>query len=316
MPTTSKRTILIAGASGAIGRPLSSRLVSLGHRVIGVHRSPSSAALLRELGAEPLALDVFDETAIARAFDELRPDIVIHQLTALPGTPSPKEMARAGALTADLRRITGPLFAQQSARIGARFIAQSMSFITRPSGGAIEPDIVDESAPIWLDAPKPLGTTNRAIHTLEEATLRASGLVLRYGFYYGPGTWYARDAAIAKMIEARKMPIIGSGAGLFSFIHIDDAVDATVRAIDRGASGIYNITDDEPVPQKIWLPELACILGAPPPRRLPAWLVGLVGGPTIKFYGTSLRGASNQKAKDALGIKPRSWRDGFAEEFG
>jgi len=155
-----------------------------------------------------------------------------------------------------------------------------------------------------------------AIRILEEATLEASGLALRYGFFYGPGTWFARGSSLARMVQQRMTPIAGSGEGLTSYIHIDDAVDATVRAIDRGGSGIYNICDDEPGSQNVWLPELARLLGGKPPHRVPAWLVGLIGGPAAKFYGVSLRGASNAKAKAELGIMPRSWRDGFANEFG
>lgn len=308
---TEKR-ILLVGASGAIGQPLCVRLRATGHVVFGIHRSATSAETLRALGVTPLAPNVRDDAEVGRAFDEARPDIVIHQLTALPKEVNPRAMLRAARVTADLRRQTVPLFARHAARVGARFIAQSMTFVTQPEG----PSILDESAPLWLDGPRDIANTNDAIRVLEEATLQASGLALRYGFFYGPGTWYARGTALADMVRKRMMPIAGSGEGLASYIHIDDAVEATVAAIDRGESGIYNICDDEPVSQNVWLPELARRLGAEPPRRAPAWLVGLFGGATAKFYGTALRGASNAKARAALGITPRTWRDGFAMEFG
>lgn len=307
-----EKRVLIVGASGAIGRPLCARLRAAGHAVFGVHRSATSAETLRALGATPLALNVRDDSEVGRAFAEARPDVVIHQLTALPKEVSPRAMARAARVTADLRRQTVPLFARHAARVGARFIAQSMTFVTRPEG----PPLLDERATLWLDGPRDIANTNDAIRVLEEATLQASGLALRYGFFYGPGTWYANGTALADMVRKRMMPITGDGGGLASYIHIDDAVDATVLATEHGASGIYNICDDEPVAQNVWLPELARLLGAKPPRRAPAWLVGLLGGSTARFYGTSLRGASNAKARAALGIMPRPWRDGFAQEFG
>jgi nucleoside-diphosphate-sugar epimerase len=221
-------------------------------------------------------------------------------------------MAKAARVTADLRRQTVPLFARLSETAGARFIAQSMSFVTGPEG----PPIQDETASLWLDGPRDITNTNEAIRVLEEATLRGSGIALRYGFFYGPGTWYAQGSALVNMVRKRLLPVTGRGAGLSSFIHIDDAVDATVRAVECRKSGIYNICDGQPVAQSEWLPELARLLGARPPRRAPAWLVGFFGGPTAKFYGTSLRGASNAKAKAELGFVPRTWREGFAKEFG
>jgi nucleoside-diphosphate-sugar epimerase len=305
------KRILIAGATGAIGLPLCSRLRSAGHSVFGIHRAPRSAEALRALGVTPLAPNVADAGEVARAFDAAQPDVVIHQLTALPKEINPRAIAQAARVTAELRRQTVPLFARLSERAGARFIAQSMSFVTKPEG----PAVLDETAPLWLDGPHDIANTNDAIRVLEEATLQVRGLALRYGFFYGPGTWYARGGALAGMVQKRMLPVTGSGTGRASFIHIDDAVDATLRAIERGESGVYNVCDDEPVAQREWLTELARLLGAKPPRQVPAWLVGLLGGATAKFYGTALRGASNAKAKAQLGITPRSWREGFAAEF-
>ncbi len=306
------KRILIVGASGAIGHPLCVRLRAAGQVVFGVHRSAPSGQALRALGVEPLALNVSDEDEVRRAFEVARPDVVVHQLTALPKQLNPRAMKQAARVTAELRRRTVPLFARLSQQAGARFIAQSMAFVTRPDG----PRILDETAPLWLDGPPDIAHTNDAIRVLEEATLQAKGIALRYGFFYGPGTWYAPQSALAELVRKRMLPIAGKGEGLSSFLHIDDAVDATVRAIDRGSSGLYNICDDQPVSQAVYLPELARLLGARPPRRAPAWLVGLLGGPAAKFYGTSLRGASNAKAKQELGITPRPWREGFAAEFG
>lgn len=309
---TSEKRVLVVGASGAIGRPLCVRLRAEGHVVFVIHRSAQSAAALRALGVTPLSPNVFDDAEVGQAFEVARPDVVIHQLTALPKALNPRALAKAAQTTADLRRQTVPLFARHAARVRARFIAQSMAFVTTPQG----PAVLDETAPLWLDGPRPIAKTNDAIRVLEDATLEVSGLALRYGFFYGPGTWYARGSTFARMVQKRMMPITGSGEGRSSYIHIDDAVDATVRAIERGDSGIYNVCDDEPVSQNVWIPEVARLLGAKPPHRAPAWLAGLIGGPAAKFYGVSLRGASNAKAKAELGITPRSWRDGFATEFG
>jgi nucleoside-diphosphate-sugar epimerase len=303
--------ILVVGATGALGRPLSARLRAEGHDVFGIHRSPASAEVLRALHCNPLQLDVFDEGAVARCVDETRPEVVVHQLTALPKDASPRSMAKATVVTAKLRRDTVPLFARQAKRVGARFVAQSMCFVTRPEG----PAVLDEAAPLWLEAPPALVHTIEAIRALEAATLEAGGLALRYGFFYGPGTWYARDGVIARLVRRRMLPLTGSGEGRWSFVHIDDAVAATVSATTRGASGIYNVCDDEPAAQNEWLPELARLLGAKRPLRMPAWLVGLLAGPAAVYYGTSLRGASNARAKAALGFAPRSWREGFREEL-
>jgi nucleoside-diphosphate-sugar epimerase len=307
----SSQRILVVGATGALGRPLSTRLRSDGHRVFGIHRSPEGAQVLESLGCVSLRVDVFDERAVAEAIDGARPDVIVHQLTALPQTPSPRAMTRAVAVTNDLRRRTVPLFADHARRTGARFIAQSISFVTRPEGPAVQ----DESAPLWLDAPPALAGGIDAVRVLEEATLGAGGIVLRYGFFYGRGTWYARDGAIAAMVRKRMLPVTGSGKGLSSFVHVDDAVTATVSAIHRGASGVYNVCDDEPVSQNEWLPEVARLLGAKPPRRAPSWLVGWLAGPAAVYYGATLRGASNGKAKAALQWAPRSWRAGFADAF-
>ena len=303
--------ILVVGATGALGRPLSARLRSDGHRVFGIHRSPEGARVLESLGCVSLPVDVFDERAVAQAIDTARPDVIVHQLTALPKEPSPRAMARAVAVTNDLRRRTVPLFADYARRTGARFVAQSISFVTRPEGPAVQ----DESALLWLDAPPAVAGAIDAVRVLEESTLRAGGLALRYGFFYGPGTWFARDGGIAAMVRKRMLPLTGSGEGLSSFVHVDDAVTATVCAIYRGASGVYNVCDDEPVSQNEWLPEVARVLGAKPPRRAPAWLVGWLAGPAAVYYGTALRGASNAKAKAALQWVPRSWRTGFADAF-
>jgi nucleoside-diphosphate-sugar epimerase len=303
--------ILLAGATGVLGRPLTERLRESGHEVFGIYRSHASADALRALGCTPVAVDVFDERAVAKTFQDVRPEVVLHQITALARDPTSRAMAASVRATSDLRRRTVPLFARLSQEAGARFIAQSISFVTKPEG----PDVQDESAPLWLDGPRVVADTVDAVRVLEEATVAAGGIALRYGFFYGPGTWYARDGAIVNMIRDRRLPLTGSGGGFASFVHVDDAVQATMSAMTRGERGVYNVCDDEPVRQRDWLPELARMLGAKPPRRAPSWLVRAVAGAAAVYYANTLRGASNAKAKKELRFTARAWRTAFATEL-
>jgi nucleoside-diphosphate-sugar epimerase len=307
--------VLVAGATGAIGRPLVDRLVADGHEVVGTTRDERRATALRERGAEAVVLDAFDADAVRAAVLAAEPEVVVHQLTALPATPDPKAMGDAVALTARLRRETVPTFLHAAAQAGARrAVVQSISFVTRPDGRPIH----DEDAPLMLDDPDSRENI-AAVQTLEAATTGTPGIegvVLRYGFYYGPGTWYDREGPVATMVRKRRYPIIGRGEGRSSFVHVDDAVDATVRALDRGAPGVYNITGDEPVPQHEWLPEVARLLGARRPFRVPVWVARRLAGSVVAHYGATLPGNANDRARVALDWRPRPWREGFAEVFG
>jgi nucleoside-diphosphate-sugar epimerase len=307
--------VFVAGATGAIGKPFVERLLAEGHHVIGATRSESGAEALRTSGAEAAILDAFDFDAVRSSIMAARPDVVVHQLTALPKDATPSALKKAFALTAKLRRETVPVMAEAARAAGARrFIAQSISFVTKPEG----PPILDETAPLWLDGPAEFRETIEAVRILEDATIGTpgiEGLVLRYGYYYGAGTWYAPDGTMGRMIRRGFYPLVGSGAGLSSFVHIDDAAEATMLALDRGAPGIYNVTDDEPVAQNEWLPELARLMGGRAPWRIPAFVARLLAGPIFVHYATTLRGASNAKAKAAFGWSPRSWREGFRQVF-
>jgi nucleoside-diphosphate-sugar epimerase len=306
--------IFLAGATGVVGRPLVDRLVAEGHAVVGTTRDPARAEALRAQGAEPVVLDAFDAASVRAAVAAARPDVVVHQVTALPAEADPKAMDAAVALTARLRRETVPTLLDAARAAGARrFVAQSISFVTRPDGRPIH----DEDAPLMLE-PRWTRENVEAVTALEAATTGAQdieGVVLRYGFYYGPGTWYDRAGTIATMVRKRRYPIIGTGQGRSSFVHIDDAVDATVRALDRGGPGTYNITG-EPVAQRVWLPEAARLLGAKAPRRAPAWLARRLAGDAVVHYATTLPGNANDRARAALEWQPRGWREGFAEVFG
>jgi nucleoside-diphosphate-sugar epimerase len=303
--------ILLAGATGVIGRPLVDRLIGDGHEIVATTRDEARAHGLRERGAQAVVLDPFDAPAVRAAVRAAEPDVLVHQLTALPREPDPKAMAASLALTNRLRRETVPLFLAAAREAGARrAVVQSISFVTRPDGRPVH----DEDAPLHLEA----GDGVAAVRDLEAATVGAEGLegvVLRYGFYYGPGTWYDKDGAMGTLIRKRGYPVIGRGRGRMSFVHVDDAVEATVCALDRGAPGVYNVTDDHPAPAKDWVPEAARLLGARRPLWAPPLLARRVAGDAAVHYATTLPGNANARAKAAFGWTPRPWREGFAEVF-
>jgi nucleoside-diphosphate-sugar epimerase len=241
-----------------------------------------------------------------------RPEVLIHQLTALPNRMNPRKYAEATEPTSRLRERTAPYFLSAAREAGARrVIFQSISFIVAPQG----PPVVDEAAPLSDD---PITNATATMERYVTSAEALEGVVLRYGFLYGPGTWYAPDGFMAELAHKRQLAVIGSGEGCSSFVHVDDAAAATVLALDHGKPGIYNVTDDDPVPQREWVPELARLIGARKPRHLPAWLVRLLVGRYFVVMGTQLRGNSNAKARAELGFEPGfpHWREGFAAVFG
>jgi 2-alkyl-3-oxoalkanoate reductase len=298
--------IFIAGATGALGRRLVHHLIERGHHVTGTTRS--NADRLRALGAEPVVVDPFDAAAVREAVVTARPDAVVHQLTALTGLGLSRNFDKAFALTNRLRTEgTDNLLAAARAAGAGRLVWQSYAgWPTAREGGPIkdENDRLDPSPP--ADARETLD----AIRHLEAVVTEAGGIVLRYGGFYGPGTSLAEDGDHAAMVRKRRFPIGGSGAGIWSLVHIDDAAAATVAAIEGGPAGIYNVVDDDPAPISELLPALATQLGAPPPRHVPGWLVRLAGGPQAHSMMTTARGASNAKAKRELGWTPQhTWRN-------
>ncbi len=305
--------ILLAGATGAIGQPLLRKLVAAGHDVVATSRDAARAAQLTTQGATGIVLDAFDAGAVHQSIADTQPEVVIHQLTALPKSPSPRSIKSAVAQTTRLRRETVPVFASAARDAGARrIVVQSISFVTAPSG----PAVVDETHPLYLDAPPDFRDAVEGVRDMEQATRNTDGLegiVLRYGFFYGPGTWYARDGAMGQMLAKRRLPLVGDGEGRYSWIHVDDAADVTIAAMDRGAPGVYNVCDSEPAASHEWMPVAAQALGAKRPRKLPAWLVRRLAGDTVVYYGTTLRGASNAKMLETFGVTPRSWRTGLPE---
>ncbi|HEV8165340.1 MAG TPA: NAD(P)-dependent oxidoreductase [Actinomycetota bacterium] len=310
--------VFVAGATGALGTQLIPMLVDHGHEVVGMTRTASKQEALRALGARPVVADALDPDAVARAVAEAEPEVIVHQLTALSGRLDLRHVDRYFATTNRLRTGgTDHLLAAGRAVEVRRFVAQSYAgWPFARTGGPVK----RETDPLDPDPPAALRTTLAAIRHVEQAVTSlewAEGLVLRYGGFYGPGTSLSLDpkAANTRIIRRRLFPLVGNGAGVWSFVHIEDAAAATVAAVERGRSGIYQVVDDEPAPVRDWLPVLASALGAKPPGRVPRWLGRLVAGEAATVMMTEIRGASNAKAKRELGWEPRypSWRMGFTK---
>lgn len=311
--------ILIAGASGVIGRALIEPALRSGHTVWGMVRSPAALDAVQALGAQAVSADALDRTGVIAAVASARPDVIVHQLTALPKKLNPARFARELAATNRLRTAgTDNLLEAARAAGVRRIVAQSFAgWPNAREGGAVK----SETDPLDSSPPAALREALAAIKHLEQAVTQSAdvdGAALRYGFLYGPPQRVAGMGAIVPDVRRRLVPVIGGGGGVWSFIHIDDLVSATLSAIDLGARGIFNIVDDEPAAASEWLPELARIVGGKPPLHVPAWLGRLAVGEAGLVLMTAMRGAANTKAKRELGWQPRwpSWRDGFREEFG
>ncbi|HET9947812.1 MAG TPA: NAD(P)-dependent oxidoreductase [Longimicrobiales bacterium] len=313
--------VFIAGATGVLGRRLVSLLVREGHEVIGMTRTPSKRDLLQELGARPVVADALDAEAVHRAIRDAAPDVVVHEMTALSELGNLRNYERAFAQNARLRSEATDILLAASREVGARrFVAQSFGGYLFGGNGK---RVLTEDDALDAHPPRPFERILAADRHLETAVTGApwiEGIVLRYGLFYGPGTTISLrpPGTHSEGVRKRQFPIVGDGAGLWSFIHVDDAASATVAAIERGRRGIYHITDDEPAPATEWLPGLAAALGAPPPRRVPKWLARLAAGKAVVVMMTEAHGAANAKARRELGWEPkyRTWREGFAHGLG
>jgi nucleoside-diphosphate-sugar epimerase len=298
--------VLVAGASGAIGSRLVPQLVDAGHEVVGTHRSPASAELLRTLGARAVQVDLLDAGAVRRAVLESEPEAVVHEATALGDATWGRNFDAVFSETNELRtRGTDALLAAAREAGVRRFVAQSFaSFRAAREGGPVktEDDSLDPSPP--ANAKRSFA----AMAHLDRVVTEAGGIVLRYGLFYG-----AANDGLIEPVRKRQYPIIGGGGGIASWIHLDDAAAATALALEHEGPAIYNVVDDEPAPVREWLPVLAEALGAKPPRRFPVWLARLVAGEAAVVMGTDGRGASNAKAKRELGwtLRYPTWRKGF-----
>jgi nucleoside-diphosphate-sugar epimerase len=306
--------VFVAGATGAIGRQLVPRLVAAGHEVHGMTRSESKQAMLDELGAVPVVADALDPDQVAEAVGKANPEVIVHQLTAI-GALDMRHFDRDFALTNRLRTEGTDHLLSAGRAVGVRrFLAQSAVYgFYERTGGAVK----SEEDPLDSSSPREMREATAAVRHLEEAVLGAQwteGIVLRYGAFYGPGTSLAPGGEQFELVRKRKFPLVGNGAGVWSFIHIADAAEATVAAVDHGRPGIYNVVDDDPAPVAEWLPALAQELGTKKPMRVPRFVGRLFAGETGAVFMTEIRGASNAKAKRDLGWQPRhaSWRQGFA----
>jgi nucleoside-diphosphate-sugar epimerase len=309
--------IFVAGASGVIGQPLLGLLLEAGHEVTAMTRSKKHAEELDRAGAKAVVVNAFDSKGVKSAVAAAGPEVVVHQLTSIPRSLNPRKYGQLMA-TNDRLRIDGTRNLVEAAlAAGARrMLAQSVAFAYAPTGSGLKREEDD----LFIEGPFPFRRSVEALAFLEREVTQTEGLegaVLRYGFFYGPGTTYAPDGDWAARVRKRQLPIAGGGGGVFSFIEVGDAAAATVAALG-GPPGVYNVVDDEPAPIAEWLPYYAEVLGAKPPRRIPRWLARLAAGEFVAYSMTKLRGASNQKARRELGWKPRfpSWRQGFRQALG
>ena len=309
--------VFIAGATGAIGSRLVPLLVAAGHEVVGTSRTSERLAGIEREGVTGVVMDALDAASVRTAVLAARPDVIVHELTGLSAmTGDIKHFDEEFAQTNALRTLGTDhlLAAAREAGVG-RFVAQSYTgWPNERTGGPVktEEDPLDP-------APTPASRQSMAaIRHVEQVTTDAAGLVLRYGNLYGPGNAIGKGGEMLEMVRARKLPLVGGGTGVWSFVHVEDAASATALAVEQGAPGTYNIVDDDPAPVSEWLPELARIAGAKPPMRVPALVArALIGEHGVSMM-TEVRGSSNAKAKRELGWEPRypSWREGFRTGLG
>jgi nucleoside-diphosphate-sugar epimerase len=308
--------VFVAGATGVIGRRLVPMLIAAGHEVTGMVRSARRIDALRAIGAEPAIADALDADAVRTAVGDARPDAVIHELTSLPPRIDPRKLERDFAVNDRLRSEgTRHLVSAAQAAGARRIIAQSIAFAYAPGPSGT---LHAEGDPLFLEAPKPFRRSVEALRDLDAAVLGADGVVLRYGYFYGPGSAISPEGSIVQDVTRRRLPIVGGGDGVWSFVHVDDAARATVAALTRGGSGAYNVVDDDPARVSDWIPGIAAAIGAPRPFRVPALIARLAAGSYGVSTMTEAQGASNELAKRELEWSPEhpSWREGFREALG
>ena len=296
--------IFVAGGTGAIGRPLIAKLLAKGHALVALTRSPEKAQALLDQGIEPAIADVFDADAVKAVVSRAQPEIVIEQLTALPRAYTRESMSAAAPFNNRIRLEGGAnvLAAAQAAGV-RRYLRQSIAFWAVPGSG-----LADEETPLAFDASPAVAADARIVIELEHRLLgntSIEGIALRYGFFYGPGTWFNPDGDAARQVRQQQFPIVGNGEGVWSWLHIEDAAIATAAAAQRGNPGIYLIANDQPLPVREWLPAFAQWLNAPPPPQVSVEDASDAGADAV-YYGTKMRGVSNAKAKRELNFQPRA----------
>jgi 2-alkyl-3-oxoalkanoate reductase len=297
--------VFVAGGTGAIGRPTIAELLAKGHTLIALTRSADQAQALVERGLEPAIADVFDADAVKAAVARAQPEVVIETLTALPKSYTRESMSAADPLNRRIRLEGGANVLAAALAAGVwRYVRQSIAFWAIPGDG-----LADEETPLALDASPAVAADARVVTELEQGLLskpNIEGIIMRYGFFYGPGTWFNPDGDVARQIREQQFPIVGNGEGVWSWLHIEDAGIATVAAAERGNPGIYIVANDQPSPVREWLPAFAQWLNAPPPPRISVEeVLKASGGADAVYYGTQMRGVSNAKAKRELGFQPR-----------
>jgi nucleoside-diphosphate-sugar epimerase len=295
--------VLLAGATGAIGRPLIRALKQHGHAVFGLVRSAESTRRLNEMDAEAVIGDALDAGSVRAAVNRVRPDAVINELTSLPAHYSPEEMKAAAERDRKVRTEGNiNLLAGMRESGVRRYVLQASGFWYAPGQG-----LADESSPLAIDASPGVAASVRTYLELESTASQQSEIdcvVMRYGFFYGPGTWYTKTGDMGEQVRRQQVPIIGAGQGVSSFVHIEDAASATVAAIEC-APGAYNIVDDDPSPEHVWLPAFARACGGPQPLQTSEEDALATAGIDSVYYSTRLRGASNEKARRQLNFRPR-----------
>jgi 2-alkyl-3-oxoalkanoate reductase len=303
--------VFVAGGTGALGRPLVSALAAAGHDVTVFSRSAARVTAPGTPGVTPAVGDALDGDALTRAVRDASPEVVVNELTNLPQTANPLAIRRGFRQTTRLRNEASVTLVRAARRAGARrVVAQSIAFAYRPG-----PGVRTEADPLWTDAGGQIGRLAGSLATLESATLgddALEGVVLRYGAFYGPGTYFAPGGLYATMVARRFLPLAGGGTGIFGFVHVDDAARATVAALD-GPTGVFNVVDDVPAPASEWLPMLAGLLGAKPPRRVARGLARAVAGPFLVYMLCDQPAVSNQRARAEMGWTPAypDWHDGL-----
>jgi len=311
--------VLVAGATGAVGRSLIPELRRRGHEVFGTTRSMSKADVVSSSGAQPVRMDGLNQAEVFETVRRLQPHAIVHQMTSLANSGSLRNFDKVFELTNELRTRGTEYLIAAARQAGTRhMIVQSFTGWPNTRHGSA---VKTEADPLDPTPPATMKRTLDAIRELEQAVLAISDMhavVLRYGAFYGPGTPITSGGDIVEMVRRRRFPIIGNGGGIWSFIHIEDVAAATVQALESGENGVYNIVDDEPAPVRVWLPELALILDARPPIYLPEWIARLMVGESVVSMMTRTRGSSNEKARRRLGWTPiySSWREGFRKELG
>lgn len=297
--------IFVAGGTGVIGRPLVARLLAKGHSVVALVRSAENTQTLIQQGIEPAIADVFDPDSVKAVVTRSRPEVVIEQLTALPRTYTRESMSAAAPLNTRIRLEGGAnvLAAAQAAGV-RRYVRQSVAFWAVPGTG-----LADEETPLIVDAPPVVAAEARVITEIERRlfeTPTIETIAMRYGFFYGPGTWFHPDGDVAKQVRQQQFPLVGNGEGVWSWLHIEDAAMATAAAAEQGNPGVYIVANDRPSAVREWLPAFAQWLNAPPPPRISIEdALKTSGGADAVYYATHLRGVSNAKAKRELDFQPR-----------